>query len=392
MNPEQASSKYHWIKYDKDTNTIEMFLDNYMLSSARVCEAKFHLEHLLNIKPRYTPLGTTDNGKVIRKPWFFDFGEYFHWCLEQFYVSFKEFKQPPKIDDWLKVCHNKWDEMKLDDYKNSIVKADVTKYESLGGWEGCAGLLVGYYTYYMDQRLRIIDTEITFGHNREVLVGKTQIFAQHLNMEDCLININCYLTGRIDLLVDNGYKIGPVDHKTTGSFDGYEHEDFNPHDGMCGYILAIHEILKNYSVDDQVGNKAWYPNKQPQCMGGWIHHISLAQPSTPRDKHKQPGPRFKVTPLDKTLEQLEDYKARQLSTFKRIAELLFNDKVPEWNTINCNNIFFRKCEYKPIHEQPSSQWQDMIDRFYTIGPQWDTRDHSNKEKDEEDKKETSNII
>src|SRR5258706_12820923 len=203
MTPEQAVSKYHWIKYDKDTNTIEMFLDNYMLSCARVCEAKFHLEHLLQIKPKYTPLGNTDNGKVIRKPWFFDFGEYFHWCLEQFYVSFKEFKQPPKIDDWLKVCHDKWDEMKLDDYKNSIVKADVTKYESLGGWEGCAGLLVVYYTYYMDQRLRIIDTEITFGHNKEVFLGKFPI-----SMSESIFSyVDCYLTGRIDLLVDNGYKI-----------------------------------------------------------------------------------------------------------------------------------------------------------------------------------------
>ena len=43
-------------------------------------------------------------------------------------------------------------------------------------------------------------------------------------------------TGRIDLLVDNGTKIGPVDHKSTACFDGYESNDFDPHEGITGYI------------------------------------------------------------------------------------------------------------------------------------------------------------
>jgi hypothetical protein len=156
--------------------------------------------------------------------------------------------------------------------------------------------------------------------------------------------------------VDNGHKIGPIDHKTTHRFDGYEHADFNPHDGLTGYILACHEILKKLP-------------DSPKCMGGWIFHISACTPSIPRDKTKQQGPRFKTTPVDKTQSQLDDFKARQLSSFKRVAELLFNEKVPEWNTTACNNIFYRQCEYKPIHEQPSEQWQDMIDQHYNISKQ-----------------------
>lgn len=364
MTPEQASQKYHWIKYDKDTNTIELYMDNYMLSSSRLCEAKFYMEHLLWIKPRYTT--------NTPKPWFFNFGEYFHWCLEQFYESFKKNKQAPIIDKWLDECKIKWLEMKLDDYAKSTIPADVKRYDDLGGWVGCAGLLAGYYAYYMDQRFRIIDTEITFGHNKEVFLGGFVTYAS----DETLFYYKCYLTGRIDLLVDNGYKIGPVDHKTTASFDGFEHEDYNPHDGLCGYILAINQIMKNYKVEVPIYDPR---TKLPECYGGWIQHISLKQPSTPKDKSKKQGSRYKTTPIDKSPTQLEDYKARQLSTFKRIAELLFNNKTPEWQTTACNNIFFRKCEYKPIHEQPSDQWPKMIEQFYTIGEPWNTLNHSKKE-------------
>src|ERR1700746_3182702 len=125
MTPEQATDKYHWCKYDKATNTIELYLDHYMLSCLRTCEAKFFLEHLLHVKPKYDATQC--------KPWFFDFGEYIHWCLEQFYMSFKVNKTAPLIDSWLGYCKYKWDLMKMDEYKDSIIKADVTKYEEVKG-------------------------------------------------------------------------------------------------------------------------------------------------------------------------------------------------------------------------------------------------------------------
>jgi len=381
MTPEQAAQKYYWCKYDAPSNTIELYLDNFMLSSSRICESMFYLEHLLHIKPKYSlALGPTPEGKFIRKPWFFDFGEYIHWCLEVFYNHFKLHKTPPVVAEWIEQCRKHWLVMKMDEYAKSIIEADVKKHEEVNGWEGVAGLLIQYYAFYMDMRLRVIDTEITFGHNKEVYLGEFQIpcvtnreirgnqFVFH--QIDMWSTVKCYLTGRIDLLVDNGYKIGPVDHKTTHSFDGYEHEDFNPHDGMTGYILAIQDILKKYR-DQGLTNI-------PDCHGGWIQHISAKTPSQPRDKSKKPGPRFKTTPVDKSDQQLQDYKDRQLSTFKRIAELLFNDKTPEWNTSACNYMFFRKCQYKTIHEQPSDQWNKIIEQHYTIGEIWDTRDHTNK--------------
>lgn len=392
MTPEQASQKYHWCKYDKDTKTVELYLDNYMLSGLRTCESMFYLKHLLHVEPRYQEQGVRDDGKVSRKPWFFDFGEFVHYCLEQFYDHFRIHKIAPPIDYWLDICKAMWFSMKMDDYKNSISDADVKKYEEVKGWEGVAGLLCQYYAFYMDMRLRVIDTEITFGHNKEVNIGD---FACHVGggMDNAFnTRVECYLTGRIDLLVDNGYKIGPVDHKTTHKFDGFEHKDFNPHDAMTGYIYATHEIIKKYINDPIIGDKVHGYSGLHPSMGGWIFHISACTPSTPRDKTKKQGPRFKTTPVDKTLTQFDDYKARQLSTFKRVAELLFNNKTPEWNTNQCHNMFFRDCEYVPIHEQPSEQWQSIIDRFYTIGEGWDTREHSNKDTKTKEESNTGESI
>jgi hypothetical protein len=378
MTPAQAASKYHWVKYNSDTNTVELYLDNYMLSGSRVCEASFYLKHILQISPRYATTSTSliAGQEVIstrRKPWFFDFGEYLHYCLEIFYEPFKLTKIPPQVDKWLQKCKDKWLEMKMDDYNlPTAFKADRTKYEDIGGWEGVAGLLIQYFSSFMDLRVRVVDTEISFGYGKEVEIGSFLHLTDYRDKK--FINVECYLTGRIDLLVDNGYKIGPVDHKSTHKFDGNEHNDFNPHDGICGYILAINEILNKYRENGLTN--------LPRSSGGWIYHISNCVPSTPRDKSKKQGPRFKTTPVDKTQEQLEDYKTRQLSTFKRISELLFNDKTPEWNTNSCSNMFFRSCEYKPIHEQPSSEWKQIIENHYEVGKDvWDTREHTHKEKE-----------
>lgn len=383
MTPYEASQRYHWVKYIKEKNTIELYLDNYMLSGARICESSFTLEHLLWVKPKYD--------KTKRRPWFLDFGVYIHYCLELFYNHFKMTGNPPIVDNWISNCKEKWIEMKMSDYAQSDYEADRKKLSDIGDWEGVAGLLIEYYAYYMSLRVRVIDTEITFGHDKEVPIGsfmatykselwpKMKILNPSLfkpKLVDNIFFVNCYLTGRIDLLVDNGYKIGPVDHKTTHKFDGFEHLDFNPHDGITGYILAINELLKKYREQGLTNI--------PITDSGWIYHISATRPSVPRDKTKKQGPRFKVTPIGKNTEQLIDYKKRQLSTFKRIAELLFNNKVPEWNTTNCNNMFFRPCNYKAIHEQPSTEWESTIDRFYEIGNPWDTRkfgEKNNKEKE-----------
>ena len=388
MNIEDAARKFYWLTYNKKTNEVDMYLDNFTLSSFRLCESHGFLEHIALVNPRY------DNGS--RKPWYFEFGEFVHYCTQWFFINFKKEGKPPIVDDWLAKCKEKWEEMKMDEYdSDKVYKADRDRYSEIGGWQGAAGLLIEYYAFYMDLRVRIVDVEISFGYNKEVPLGNFTIqlpvkqFIYKRKRKYTLeilqnIKVNCYLTGRIDLLVDNGYKVGPVDHKTTAKFDGYEHEDFNPQDGITGYILTIKNILERY-------REAKLTNL-PTCTGGWIYHISNNRPSIPRDKSKPTPARFKTTPIDKTDISLEDYKSRQITTFRRIINLLLYDETPQWNTANCNNMFYRKCKYKTIHEQPSNEWIQIIANHYSVGKVWDTRDHDRNNNNSGNNSESGNKL
>lgn len=367
MTPSQASQKYHWVHYDEQTKTIDLFLDHHVLSILRTCESLFVMEHLLNIHPKY---GTG------RKPWFLDFGSYMHYMFEIYYNSLKgnEGRNLIGIDSFLATAKGLWAEMNMDEY-GVMGGADQEKYEDVGGLNGVLSLLVQYYTFYLDLRVRVVDTEISFGKKKEVLIGKFQLIEPYTSIgtcrdktgyELCNYQVNCYLTGRIDLLIDNGNKIGPVDHKHTHKFRGDEWKKFNPQDAITGYILAVNEIMKaNYPTYFEQGRR---------CLSAWVYHISACTPSKSR-KTGEVGPRFKTTPIDKAPSQLEDYKARQLSTFKRVCDLLFNDKVPEWNTSACHFMFMRDCPMLPIHEAPSEEWTNIINSHYEVREPWNPNSH-----------------
>jgi len=438
MTPEQASQKYKWVKYNSSTNTVELYLDHHMLSWARMCEAGFYFQHILKINPSYkrveapkipilrptntekeiidsTLEGLIDNQKEeserlenirasIHKPWFLEFGEYLHYMFEIYYKSFihreKSYildyllsptQQCLNLTDFLNIGKKVWNLMDIEWFAGinekkpgNVDSASHKRYYEVGGWKGVSSLLTQYYVYYQDLRVRIIDTEIIFGYNKEVKIGEFNLITDYWKErspygswdEDKIetIEINCFLTGRIDLLIDNGYKIGPVDHKHSHKFYGDESDHYNPQDAITGYILATREIMqRNYPKYFETGR---------ECLSAWVYHICATEPSEPRDKNKSRQPRFKTTPIDKSPQQLEDFKKRQLSTFKRIAELLFNDKTPEWNTLVCNNIFNRDCMYKDIHERSPEQWENIIREYYLVGQEWNPRERDSDKIDE----------
>lgn len=341
MTPQEAAQKYPWIKVDEDKQIIELFLDHHMLSTMRLCESKFMLEHVLNIRPKG------------HRAWALIFGAWIHFALEDYYEHIRTHDgKPPDPIAWLAKAKEKWVELKIDAYKGI-----EDKYEDIGGWDGACSLLVQYYAFYMEQRLRVVATEIPFGFDREVYLGQFIIqLGEGLYRE--LLTVKCYLTGRIDLLVDNGYMIGPVDHKHTHIFRGDEWDKFNPHDGITGYIFGTNAILKKF-----------FPDQQKQCLSGWIFHIQGHHAAKAR-KTGEIRPRFKVSRIDKMPSQLDDYTNRNLATFERIANMIFNNKVPEWTTTACHNIYNRDCEYLQIHKQPREEWQYQIQTFYNITLPW----------------------
>ena len=351
MTPEQAAQKFKWVKYDSQNKIVDLFLDHHMLSTLRTCEAKFVLEHILNIRPKG------------HKAWSLVFGTWLHSCLELYYESLKN-EQVIDINEFLAHGNKLWLLLKLEDYK------EEEKFEKLGGREGALSLLTQYYAYFTGLRMRVIATEITFGFDREVPLGSFTLpfftenvyIEQHDTLHAKHVQFNCYLTGRIDYLADNGYKIGPVDHKSAAYFRGDEAQKFNPHDGITGYIYATNKIIEKFYPK--------YKAEGRRSLSAWVHHISTATPSKNR-KTGEVGPRFKVTSIEKDEAQLEEYRLRNLETFRRVVTLLFNNKQPEWNTSTCGFMFGYPCEYRPIHETNSDQWTRIITDHYQVTEQWD---------------------
>lgn len=338
MTPQEATQRYHWIKADEQTHTIDIYCDHHMLSTFRMCESKFVIEHLLNLRPQG------------HKAYSLTFGAYLHKCFEEFYNSMKLGQGTPlPILDFLALGNKYWYAYNMDAYK------DEKKYKAIGGREGALALLASYHCYYQDLRVRVVDTEVCFGFNKECPLGQFIMneSAPYGEGQD-IWYVNCYLTGRVDLVVDNGFKIGPVDHKHHASFRGDEHKKFNPHDGITGYIYALSCILRN--------NFPTYYAEGRKPNSGWIYHIAAAIPAD--------GDRFKATPVDKTESQFTEYKQRQLSTFRRISEILFLNSEAQWNTSACHNIYNRDCEYLLLHEQAPENRIYVIDQHFQKAPAW----------------------
>lgn len=348
-----------FLNWNTTEDCLEMYLDHHMLSQFRLCQAKF-VEEILNCQ-------SLRGGRA----WSLDFGLWVHDCLDSFYKSFKDTGNPPLIDTWTPEGLALWDYYHLEDYKAdplkkvSELKTDEKKYHNFGGKQGAAAFLIQYFSFYMNQRFRVIGTEISFGRGREVFLGTFLYFAEINDGGEWYrfipITVRVYLTGRIDLLVDNTYKIGPVDHKTTARFDGYEANDFDPHEGITGYIYTINEILKLRFPE----------NPHKICRDGWIFHIS---------SNISDSPRFKPTLITKTPQQLEEFRLRQLSTAQAMLDVVIGERQPYWNTFICNNIYNKPCQFRELHRQPPMQREATLKQFYEIREAW------NPERPPQDKK------
>lgn len=367
---EQLSKTYPSIFKMGDDGILEIYCDHHMLSTLRLCPAKAYEE--------FFSFAGHNLGTKQQRYFSLEFGTWLHEVLNNYYKHFKAESCAPPLDDWLKQSYKLWQEFDLDFFKPSSeilvkdLRGDQKKYYNFAKREPESHIhafLVHYYAFYMNQRMRVVSTEVSFGRKKEVPLGefrnpRLKYWEGPEGESDLIIEswdpIRCYLTGRIDLVVDNGYKIGPVDHKHTARFDGYESEDFDPHDGITGYIFTIDSILQNLFPE----------NPYKICRGGWIFHISAAEDN----------PRFKPTPISKTTQQLEDFRKRQLLSFERIYKLAIIGKLEsygqiEFNTMICNNIYNSPCQFKELHKQPFEQREGTINQFYQIKPAWNPAEY-----------------
>jgi hypothetical protein len=332
MTIEQLCAKYHWASIAED-GALELFLDHHALSTYRMCEAKFELEILQN----YRAKGMT--------PWSLNFGSVFHKVVEKIY----EQRQNNQFDyQWLvSYSTNLWAKAELDRYR------EHKTYQALNGLPGFLVLLSQYATFYAqeNERLRPIGVELAFGKGREVPLGEYS----YINNEGYWRRVRCFLSGRIDFLMDSGTAIGPMDHKTKAFFKGNPAEDHDPQEGMTGYIFAASRIIKA---------------KFPELLASrkvdrvWMNYVQVKAET---DLNK----RFKRIPIFKTEWQLEQYRQRQLSTFGKILDLALTERAADWNTSVCANTFHQDCTFKHLHKlNTQHDMLRILNNDFEVAPAW----------------------
>lgn len=339
MTIEELASKYHWFKIGED-EVIELYLDHHALSTHRMCEAKFDLEIMQNYRGK---------GSV---PWSLNFGTVFHKCVEMLYAlrATGNFE----FSTMLQLANQLWVEHDLDQY------SEHKTFIALGGLPGFLVLLQQYAHFYSQEseRLRPIGVEIPFGKNKEVPIGEFEWHNNDLNYYDpgWYNKVRCYLTGRLDFLMDSGSAIGPMDHKTKAFFKGNPADDHDPQEGMTGYVYAANHIIKHQFPELLQSRKV---------DRIWMNYVQVKQES---DFNK----RFKRIPIFKTDYQLEQYRLRQLSTFERIFSMVTTNRTPDWNTSVCGNTFHQDCTFKGLHRQNTERdmFRILENDFYKA-PAWD---------------------
>jgi hypothetical protein len=336
LTPEEAAAKYDFIRPSEDGG-YDIFADHHMLSSLRRCESYFDLAILQNVHPR---------GEGA---WALDFGAWMHKCLEVYYKVKCAGKEYP-LAKWLKYGAALWKRNGLSKY------ADFPQFKELGGYEGALAILIEYYNNYYGwkERLQIVGCELAFGYAKEVSIGQFVHATPDFYPQDTIDGhraiynkVNCYLSGRIDMVVDDGTFVGPLDHKTKKYFRGDETSSYSPHDGMLGYAYAVDKILG-----------AKFAEQGRQCRQTIINHISLRQPKKGED-------RFKRSFIQYSPSQFEEYRLRQLASFKRLFEITVLNEEKQWNTQSCI-MFGKECPYRQLHSRAPEAREGILRAYYEV--------------------------
>ena len=344
MTNKEIAERYSSFCALGEDGALEMYLDNHMLSAFRECQGYFEEQFLSHPNQMFVPTGRT---------WSLEFGQYFHKCMEYFYQG--------QRDDWegvfqgvdnsvevkqdfmsfLQICSDLWTVYDLDFYMSKEFEKNIGKScRALGGHEGALTLFTQYYrTHFRQERFRFVGQELSFGRNKEVLIGEW-------NMG------RFYYCGRIDMIVDDSIAIGPMDHKTTSYFDGEERDNFTPDDGMQGYVFSVQRMLGEA-----------FKEQGKVCNTMIINHISVRAPSNGSERFKKSY--ILYTPL-----QMDRWQGRQMATFKQIYRVLSGTESVTWDTAKCNNWHHRKCSYKMLHETAPAFRDGIAAKFYQIKDAW----------------------
>lgn len=332
-------AKLPWMYYDEAKGKIIMIVDNHLMSTYRACPQHFIHAHVEGWRMK----GINVSG--VSRNWFLEFGIILHKMLEEYYLSFRE----PNFDA-IKFCTERacaaWHEQEMD------VLADHKEYQKIGGLHGFVGLLVQYTTLMsaQNEKLRVLGTEIAFGRNLEVPISLGE-------------DREYYLAGRMDLIVDDGYFICPMDHKTMGTFRGEPGLKFETEEGPTGYIYALKTVLPQFISEEQILKR--------DCTKILMNLIC-------KEPKANANERFLRIAIRKTVYQLEQYQKRMYLT----CESLYRDMEsyalglpPQRNTQVCQNWMHLQCPYFNVCRQGSADGvQATLNNAFVQVKIWNTEE------------------
>ena len=325
-----------WLYYDEAKGKFIMVVDNHLMSTYRACPQHFINAHVLGLRRK------TIEARAERV-WFLEFGICLHEMLEMYY---KTFRKP--YFDMVKFCTEEavavWTEHQMDEF------TEEKEYKTIGGLKGFIGLLVQYCTVLSpeNEKLRVLGTEVSFGKNLEVPLYIGEEF-------------EVYLSGRMDIIVDDGYFICPMDHKSFAVFKGDVALRYATDEGPTGYVFAMSTVLPKLIPEELILKR--------DCTKILMNLISKAPTKDPLD-------RFKRIALRKTSWELEQYRMRMQHT---ASHLLFTvnafaqGALVYRNTQVCQNWMHRTCSYFDICRQQSREGELVtIKNGFITTPLWDT--------------------
>lgn len=337
----------HWFEIGQD-GVIELYLDNHMMQTFRACEAYF-MEAFIK------KCGSS------HQVWFLSLGVAVHKMVEIYYLTRN--KPGFTLENWAKGNGvHIWNALNMDQFK------ELDEYKNLGGLIGFLGLLVEYAAYFThdNERFRVVGTELYFGKGKEVLLNKIDPVPMY---DECgQYPFRLYLAGKIDLLMDDGEAICPMDHKTFKNFMGKNPQlSYELNDGLTGYVFAARKLVQKFNAENSDGQKI----ERKLANKIWMNYIQISRVG----KDKTSADRFKRMPLYKTDQQLEDYRQRQMRTGQNILSLLLNRPNieakfnPTYNTNMCSNWMHRECPFKQVHRLDSNS-HDLILKSNFVTKEW----------------------
>lgn len=334
-----ADNELPWLFWSEEKQKVIMVVDNHLLSTYRACPQHYVWAAVYGLAKK-SPVKEGAQQRV----WFLDFGILVHKMIELYYRDFR--KEDFDAQKWAtERATEEWHKMNMD------VHADHKEYKTIGGLYGFVGLMFQFAIVFKpeNEKIRVIAQEVSFGRAGEVPLYVGPYF-------------EIYLAGRMDLIVDDGYFICPMDHKTMSYFRYDPLQMYLTDEGPTGYVYALSKILPTLVPEDMVLKR--------DCSKILMNLIGKKPTQNPQE-------RFKRVPLRKTSEQLEAYRARMVKTsFKLLQDMedLVTGGTPiDRNTKVCLNWMHYTCPYFDICRQPSQAGVEAtIKNGYVKLPIWNT--------------------